>query len=251
MRQSEVHAALCVVLHDVAPCTWPECARLLEMVDELGPMPVTLLVVPDYHGRGRVDRDAPFLAAMERRLALGDEIALHGYRHLDAAPTSRLPWRWAARRLLTASEGEFAAVKHDEARERIERGLRVFLDLGWPVRGFVAPAWLLGAQARVALSGFPFQYTSTLRKVYRLPGWSEVSSTSLVYSVRSPWRRTISGWWNALLYRRLRRNPLLRVGLHPADAGHPDVVEDWRRFVRDAAAERTPMTKAGWIGTLE
>ena len=42
-------AQLCIAVHDVAPATWRQCARLFDLVDALGAPPLTLLVVPDWH----------------------------------------------------------------------------------------------------------------------------------------------------------------------------------------------------------
>src|SRR6185369_14504453 len=73
--------ALCISIHDVAPATWADCARLLEALAPLGPLPLTLLVVPDYHRQGAA---VPgwYRHAVERRLEMGDELALHGWNHL-------------------------------------------------------------------------------------------------------------------------------------------------------------------------
>src|SRR3569623_827832 len=140
--------ALCIALHDVAPATWPACRRLLALVDELGPVPVTLLVVPDYHHRGRVTGDPSFIRAIEARLARGDEVVVHGYHHLDEARNTASPLQWIKRHVYTQSEGEFAAIDEAEAHARLMRGWEMLaIELGWPVAGFVAPAWLLGRGA--------------------------------------------------------------------------------------------------------
>jgi len=68
---------VCVSVHDVAPATWTQCERLLGMLDAIGPLPVTLLVVPDFHRAGAVDTSAAFIRAIKARLARGDEVALH------------------------------------------------------------------------------------------------------------------------------------------------------------------------------
>ena len=44
--------ALCVVLHDVAPQTWHLYQPFVTLADGLG-IPLTLLVVPDYHHEAR------------------------------------------------------------------------------------------------------------------------------------------------------------------------------------------------------
>lgn len=240
--------ALCVALHDVAPATWPACRRLLAMLDEIGPLPVTLLVVPDYHRRGQVDHDPAFIRAIEARLARGDEVVLHGYHHLDDAPRGAA-LHWLQRRVYTAGEGEFAALAEVEAQVRLARGWEMLVgELDWPVSGFVAPAWLLSAGTRAALAQMPFRYTTTLRAVHHLPDWRAVAAPTLVYSVRNAWRRAVSRQWNRWLFAQVRSDAaLLRLGLHPADAYYPEVVDDWARLLRHALEQRRPTTKAAWV----
>jgi len=65
VAKSDRDARLCIALHDVAPATWPQCVRLLDLVDALGAPPVTLLVVPDWHAQGRIDAAAEFCRAID------------------------------------------------------------------------------------------------------------------------------------------------------------------------------------------
>jgi len=44
-------AALTLVLHDVAAETWPDYRPFVEAVDAIGGVPITWLVVPDFHQR--------------------------------------------------------------------------------------------------------------------------------------------------------------------------------------------------------
>lgn len=151
--------ALCVVIHDVAPATWPDCLRLLHAVREVADIPLTWLVVPRWHGSEA--RSPAFEAALDSLLAGGHELALHGYTHLDTAARAR-DWRSRfLRGVYTEGEGEFAALHADEARRRINLGLAWLEERGWPVHGFVAPAWLLGEGAWEAVRGYPFLYTTT------------------------------------------------------------------------------------------
>ena len=250
MRSAERNS-VCISVHDVAPATWPRCARLLSMLDERGAGPVTLLVVPDYHRRGRIDLDRAFVRAIEQRLARGDEIALHGYHHEDGSAAPRSPLGWFERRVLTQSEGEFAALGAEEALARLERGAAVMAALGWPVRGFVAPAWLLGRGARIALSTRPvgagFAYTTTRGGIYRLPDWEYTFSPSLVCTVRSAWRRSMSQALNAATFALARRGGLLRLSLHPVDAEYPEVMAQWRAWIARALETHAPATKLQWV----
>nr|WP_267877342.1 polysaccharide deacetylase family protein [Massilia mucilaginosa] len=157
---------MCVVIHDVAPATWPDCLRLLQAVREVADIPLTWLVVPRWHGSAA--RSPALEAALGHLLADRHEMALHGYTHLDTAARAN-GWRSRfLRGVYTEGEGEFAALDVAEARRRIARGLAWFDQRRWPVSGFVAPAWLLGDGAWEAVRGHPFVYTTTWRHFHCL-----------------------------------------------------------------------------------
>lgn len=245
-------AAVSVVLHDVSPHTWPACERLLEAIAAVAPVPVTLLVVADHHRRGGIEAFPEFLAAIDQRLARGDEVCVHGLVHLDESPSPRSLRGWFMRHVYTAGEGEFSALRKEAAGRRLREGWDRFQALGWKTRGFVAPAWLMGRGTRCALRDGPFAYTSTRRGIVLLPEQTRLAAPSLVWSVRSPWRRRLSAILNGRLLRRAladpERYPLLRLGLHPVDADHPDAVRFWQQALREALRRgRKPLTKGEWI----
>lgn len=158
--------ALCVSIHDVAPATWSDCLRLLDAVRAVADIPLTWLVVPRFHDSAV--QSGPCEAMLGSLLAQGHELALHGYTHLDPAPTGLSLRDYLLRHVYTQREGEFAAIGAAEARCRIQLGLDWFNERGWHPSGFVAPAWLLGREAWRALAGYPFAYTTTYRRFYLL-----------------------------------------------------------------------------------
>jgi predicted deacetylase len=237
---------LAIVLHDVAPINLPACERVLGAIRNAalpGPMPpVTLLAVPCYHRSATAwPDDALFDRWLDRAHAQGHELALHGYTHLDDQPLAG--WRdRLVRRWYTAAEGEFAALPADEAERRLDVGVAWFRRQGWPLHGFVAPAWLIGAGARAALQRVPFDYTCTLNTLESPPGHLLLHSRSLVYSTRSAWRRVASRWWNGLHAQRQQQAPLLRLELHPQDAEHPAIRRQWSSVLRTALQQRHAVT---------
>ena len=239
---------LCIAIHDAAPATWTHCRVLFDLLDDLGAPPATLLVVPEYHRRGSIAADSAFVSAIDRRIARGDEIVLHGYYHLDDGPVPRTPLEWLRRRHLTASEGEFAALSQHEAAARIDAGLRLFDRFGWNVRGFVAPAWLLGTGARAALKHTSMRYTSTHTPLEMPTEGRSVAAPVISASTRSTWRRWTSRRWLRAAHRLTRNAPLLRIALHPADASHPQMLAAWRALLRKLLTERVPLTKSAALG---
>jgi predicted deacetylase len=235
---------LCIVLHDVAESTRAACLRTLAAVrDVAGHVPVTLLAVPRYHD----ETPSPeFEAWLGERVRRRDELALHGLTHRDdGAPTG---WLDRLRRSsYTRGEGEFWALSRDEALARIDTGIGWFARHGWPLAGFVAPAWLLGPAAWEAVAARPFEYTATLRRLIHLPQRGVVTSQSVVYSTSSGWRRSSSRLWNAAVARSERGNALLRLELHPRDADFSAVRRSWQGILEKALADRRPSTVAEFM----
>ncbi len=238
---------LLLVLHDVAPETWPDYRAFVEAVDALGQVPVTWLVVPDFHRRNPLDAHPGFREMLDRRLARGDELVLHGCFHTDDAPAPRSLRGWLARRVYT-HEGEFAALNEAQARERLAFGMRLFERQRWPLYGFVAPAWLLGSAARRALADSGLRYTSDPRHFYLLPSFRRIAAPSLVWSAGSAWRRGLSWLFSEQQRCRHKQAPLLRLGVHPVDMRHSFSRDYWLRLLQRLLAEGwTPETKIAWL----
>ncbi|MCK0767968.1 DUF2334 domain-containing protein [Chromohalobacter canadensis] len=242
---------LSLVLHDIAPETWPDYIDFVAKVDALarrhGPIPITWLVVPDFHHRSDCRRDGAFLENLQRRRAMGDELALHGYYHCDDAPSPRTPRDWFMRRFYTW-EGEFYALDENEAAQRLDKGIELFRSQGWPLTGFVAPAWLMSQGARRALAQRDFCYTSDPQHLYTLPDYTRLEAPGLVWSARSAWRRGLSRLASETQRWRSREAPLLRLGLHPVDMRHARVQAYWLAVLERLIHEgRRPITKYDWV----
>lgn len=235
-----------VVIHDVAPANWAACRRVIDTVAEVGDIPITLLVVPRFHLQAR---QASFESELSRLLASGNELALHGYSHLDPGEPRDL-LDHVKRRIYTVGEGEFAGLSAEEARLRLRAGLRWFEQRGWPVRGFVAPAWLLSPGSWEALQASALRYTTTLSAVHALPQRQRLRSSALVFSTRSHWRRLasvprnhwVSWWWHG--------EPLVRLELHPRDADHAPIRELWTKKLKALLSERQALTLADAVNRI-
>jgi predicted deacetylase len=242
-------SALCVSIHDVAPRTLQACKAIAEAVEHVDPrVRLTLLVVPRYHGDASVPPE--YVRWIEERLARGDELALHGLTHTDDSPPSAGVVGRATRSFYTAGEGEFAALDREQARLRIGIGREWFAQRGWPLHGFVAPAWLASPGTWEALRDFDFLYTTTLGRFWLLERGTALPAPCVVYSTRSAWRRSASRAWNSALAAASRRSRLVRFGFHPADAAHPHVMAHACTLLRSLAAQRTALTKAAFARSL-
>jgi len=238
--------ALAVSVHDVSPQTRRATETMLADLAQVGVGVTSLLVVPDHHHRGAVDQDADFVSWLREKQAGGHEVVLHGYYH-QREPQPDAGWR---QKLITeqytAGEGEFYDLGYDEAARRLRLGRQMLEGAGFDLQGFIAPAWLLGAEAERAALDEGFAYTTRLGGFLDLRTGAWTASQSLVYSVRSGWRRTISLGWNAWLARRLQSNPLARLGLHPPDWNHAKIRAQALRLAREAAVGRRVIAYRDW-----
>lgn len=246
MSEAATQAArgVCVVLHDVAPARWTGCSRVLAALEacaaEAGrPLPLTLLVVPHWHGSPAWPPAC--LHKLQRLQQQGHELALHGYTHRDAGPRPRHPLDWWRRRVYTASEGEFAALDEAQAFRRLRAGQRWAAAAGLHMPGFVAPAWLASPGCRAAVAAAGFTHTCTLTHIVALPEGRRTLAPSLVFSTRTAWRRHASRGWVQALAWAAQRSPLLRLDLHPSDADDAAVRRCWQRWLTQALRERQPL----------
>ncbi|WP_426783499.1 DUF2334 domain-containing protein [Pseudomonas atacamensis] len=239
--------AVCLVLHDVAPSTWADYQPFVEAVDALGDVPMTWLVVPDFHRHDALDANPAFRRVLDARVARGDELALHGYYHDDQEPLPNNPRDWFMRRVYT-HEGEFYRLSREAALARLHAGLDMFQRCDWPVQGFVAPAWLMSDGTRQALRELPLSYTSSPQHLYRLPDFSAIDAPGLVWSARSAWRRGVSKILSDQREQRWREASVIRLGLHPVDMRHRFSRDYWLHTLQRLLAEgRVPLTKIDWL----
>ncbi|HZJ15265.1 MAG TPA: polysaccharide deacetylase family protein [Chthoniobacteraceae bacterium] len=241
--------ALVVSLHDVSPHTRPACERILEELSALGIPTCSLLVIPNHHRRGHFLDDPVFCQWLKAQAQAGHEIVTHGYFHQRARRAEESTQQKLMTRVYTADEGEFYDLDGQSARDLVAKANAEFAQLGVAPRGFIAPAWLLGTEAEAVLRELKIEYTTRLGSVLDLRTNTTYRSQSLVWSVRSRWRRATSIAWNARLFRRLRSNPLLRISIHPVDVEHAAIWRQICRCITHALGTRVPVTYGRWIGS--
>jgi predicted deacetylase len=239
--------AVVVSVHDVSPHTHKRCEEIRKELSNLGVKACSWLVVPDYHGRGHVLDHDEFCDWLRFLTDTRHEIVIHGYFHRRERRTRESLLSKFTTRIYTADEGEFYDLGHDEAAALISQARDDFNVFGLKPEGFIAPAWLLSAEAETALRDQGLQYTTRLGHVRDLHNRRTFASQSLVWSVRSWWRRWISLGWNARLYRKLSGNPLLRISIHPVDRDHPAIWRQIRRLITHALERREALTYERWV----
>lgn len=239
-------------LHDVTPAHGDTVLRALDHLRDLGAERLTLLVVPNFHGQAPLQRAPAFVRALRERLRPGDEIALHGFLHrADRRPAAGLA-AWKARHL-TANEGEFAALTHAEALERIVDGLEVLQDcLEQPVHGFVAPAWLDNPDVRRAVADAGLRWCEDhvwLRDVRAL---HRQLAPAVSLASRTPLRAAASLAQAYAAVPLLDAAPLVRLAVHPLDYRLPRLVGAIEHVAGHWTQQRRAVTPlevvTGWLG---
>jgi uncharacterized protein len=225
--------SLVVSLHDVSPLTQILCEEILAQLRQLGIEQTSLLVIPNHHHRAPIRENSAFRSWLARKTEAGHEPVLHGYFHQRQKQNADSFRAKLTTEIYTAGEGEFFDLSMEEALIRVQRGLDDLAFLARKVVGFIAPAWLLGANAEIAIRKLGFLYTTRLGRVQTFGRCGDIRSQSLVWSTRARWRALMSLAWNHCLALRLARAPLIRIGIHPPDLQQPRV---WAQVRQLAAA---------------
>lgn len=226
-------------IHDVSPRFESEIDALVDLLQPHVGNKIAMLVVPNHWGQAPLVAGSPFAARLRAWADAGFEMFLHGYYHRDESRHGRTSDRIRAR-MMTAGEGEFLGLSKSDARSRITTGKQLIEDItGRPISGFIAPAWLYGAGAIEALADTGIPVAEDHLRV-----WSPASGAQLArgpvitWASRTPMRLASSLTAAALL----RRAPLptLRVGVHPPDARHPQLLRSIEATLRIAGRGRQP-----------
>ena len=229
---------LVVSLHDVSPLTQDLCEQILSQLRELGVDQTSLLVIPNHHGRAAIADDPVFKSWLMRNVAAEHEPVLHGYFHRRPQVKTDSLREKVMTEFYTAGEGEFFDLSTADTSRLLERGLADLSFLSRRIAGFIAPAWLLGPSAEIAVRNHGFLYTTRLNSIRRFASGSDTHSQSLVWSTRARWRAAMSLVWNRSLAFSLADSALMRVGIHPPDLRHASVWNQIRAIVAVAARSR-------------
>lgn len=239
--------AVVVSVHDVSPLTMRQTEGILRDLAVAGIVRTSLLVIPDHHRAAPIAEAPEFGRWLRERCAEGHEAVLHGYFHLRAARAGEGLRDRLITRSYTAGEGEFFDLEGGEAVRRLRLGREAMSACGVDPCGFIAPAWLLGAEAELAVRREGFSYTTRIGTVSDYRTGAVHRSRSLVWSVRAGWRRVCSLLWNGALAQATKGSPLVRIGIHPPDWEHAAIRRQVLR-VAGLASRRRVETYAGWLG---
>jgi predicted deacetylase len=211
-------------IHDVSPRFESEIDRLIGLLFPYVGCRFAMLVVPNHWGSAPIVPGSPFATKLRRWKEQGVEIFLHGFTHRDDSRHDHLGKRLSAA-VMTAGEGEFLGLSRAEATNRIGHG-RALLEAvtGYPIDGFIAPAWLYGNGALAALEEAAMPIAED-----HLHVWSPQSGRTLATGPVITWasRSRLRLASSLLAAAMLRRAPIrvLRIGVHPPDARNSSLVK--------------------------
>ncbi len=231
---------LLLSIHDVSPVHAERLDRLMPIADaHAGFGGYALLLVPDFHGKGRIDSDPAFLARVRAMIDAGAEPFLHGFYHLDTSEHQDSGAQLRAK-LMTAGEGEFLGLDAAAARERLREGRdMVEQAIGRSVAGFIAPAWLYSEASRAMVAEEGFAIAEDHWRVWRPADGAVLTRGPVVtYATRTPMRLASSILWSRVAGPVLAGQDVVRVGLHPHDVDSPAIIREIDRFLGSLVEKR-------------
>jgi predicted deacetylase len=226
---------IAVALHDVEPATYERCALIRDWLDDHGIDRVTLLVIPAADLHPFFQRRPALADWLLERVAGGDAIAQHGFRHqrLRRAGGPN-PLRQAVASWQGGAAAEFPGLDAEETHTRVAAGRRLLELAGLEPRGFVAPGYAYTPALRRELAT-GFDWWATLMRVWTGRG---VRHDALAVGVggSTPMKRVLSPTMARAAA--LAAGPVLRLDLHPADFDMPRHVLALEHLLRRARGRR-------------
>lgn len=226
-------------IHDVGPRFEREVDRLAELYDrQLGQARFAMLVVPDHWGAAPLSQDKAFQSRLRSWSDAGVEMFVHGWFHRDQARHSGIAKFKAGK--LTAGEGEFLGLEHDEALRRMTEGKALIEDIiGRKVAGFIAPAWLYGPGARTALAQAGFGLAEDHFRVWEPTSGKVLSRGPVItWASRTRLRQLSSRFFARAARLALAGQRDVRLAVHPGDTNVPQLIRSIDATLADFAHGR-------------
>ncbi len=207
-------------IHDIHPGMERQFDILLDLLPEEANKKKTLLVVPNWQGRPNKAADQAF---WKRLATMAGKTVLHGWTH-SLGPSV---WDWFF--YGHDNRSEFARLNEQDARERLNAGLRSFIDvLGHVPDWFCSPRWLQSQVLGRVLKSAGFRGCMHYDCLHLFSG-EAVPLPALCFDEGSRCLRQLP----ARLIRKRTIDTLLssgrpfRLTLHPDD---PDYPATWRQI---------------------
>ena len=206
--------------------------RRLSAVAEVDiPFYVTLLVIPAAGGRPFYDRSVVLHRWLLGCADRGDAIAQHGFVH------HRLRRGGPHRRWQGGAATEFAGLRAEEARQRIDDGRRLLTRAGLEPHGFVAPGYAYTRALRRELRD-AYRWFATIIRCWGTATGTRIAP-ALGLGTSTPLKRALSP---PVLRAALPfASSTLRLDVHPADFSHAAHVRALEHTL-DRARARQPVT---------
>lgn len=235
-----------VSLHDVTPAHQARLEQAEDLFARVGVSRVAYLLIPNYHQRHPIAGDAAFRAWCARPRPYSVDWVLHGFYHLEDAASAEVsgPLTWARRKTMTAGEGEFLALGVDEQRRRIAEGRAAAQSIGISPSSFVAPAWLFNPHLVPTLAEAGLAYTEDHVHVIDVKDGTKRRCPAITWATRTTIRRVGSRVVCPALFSMWKKEPAIRIALHPFDMDHPQTARQVEELLARALEQRTSASYA-------
>lgn len=200
-----------VSIHDLTPRTLPRVLSILDVLEEAGVPPCTLLVVPGS------DWTEDGVAGLRELVSRGHPLAGHGWVH-QCGPDRTLFHRLHGL-LLSRDQAEHLSRPRDELLVLVRRCFRWFGEAGLPAPElYVPPAWALGRLGTADLRDLPFRRYEVLGGLVHGDTGRTRRLPLVGFEADTRFREVALRAFNALNVTVARRRALpLRISIHPFD----------------------------------
>lgn len=242
-----VKPGLVVSVHDVCPKFFPQVKGIVDELKKVGVITNVLKVVPDYEGKNNILAFPSFLSWLEKQVASGSEIVLHGLTHVR--PQSNQRRESILKKWLVSGEDEFSDLSETESQRRILEGMKILSSAGFQCSGFTAPTWRLSPPAVEAIKKAGFSYLTTLTAVVDLIRLRRFFSPAFGHQGIQDFLESLMSFGNSLgKFIIMPYLSLIRIVFHPRQVEHPNFKKSMR-LVSKLLPVTEPMTYSRFLAS--
>ena len=233
---------LLVSLHDVAPPFERDILDQLDELERIGQFPVSLKVVPNWHGVHPLSESPRLLTSVKAWHNAGSEIVLHGNEHRRQGAWRGSPIRRARAGLFAPDAAEFMSMDGIQAMKSVESALDELEKCGLSrPTSFSAPGWLLSDEAQNAIAESGFQYLIGMQSILDLKCGSLLWTPSAGFMGGGSLHEAGIAALGSLTHPLVQRLGVIKVYLHPDVSGR-------RRWLR-TVMQIDRLLRDGWTAT--
>lgn len=218
-----------ISVDDVTPKNINNVIYIISELEKFGIYKLNLAVVPNNGEKEDISLSNGVIRLVTQQKNLGSDIIMHGYSHTMHKPTGWGPKHVLFGKIIGREEAEFLNLNGDESAYLLDKGLKIFHNIGVNPDGFLPPVWATSHAAKREILR-RVRYCIYFNKIQY--NWHSVGHKIIPFQSDYPADKLVRLWAN-IFSRMPYKN--LTISLHPQNVHLGTQFEFALKIIKDLA----------------